>query len=185
MWIVALSLLSILSVAGVVAEPVMHLGRSEAEREVARRDALQCSAERAMLQRFEDAHGWERTADALRALSARLPRDVSPIEIHGLLRLLAASHRIELASADISGEKATNFAVLDDCVTMREVDVRGVGTVADWVGLTEDLARAGYPTSVLELSLQRRGAQDGAFDTHLVLGLYSTRPSVPNRSGGA
>lgn len=188
-WIAASALLSIASIGGLLIRPVASLERAEAEGAHKRQDAQACRAERVMLQRYEEAHGWERTAEALRSLSAKLPKDPSPIEIQGVLRLLANARRIELGSANIAAATPTSFAVLDDCVMMREVDLCGRGTLADWVGLREDLERCGYPNSVLEFSLVRTSTPDSAFDVHLVLGLYSsfpvaTKPSA-GRSGGA
>jgi hypothetical protein len=183
-WIVAAALASMLSVAGVLVQPVMGLGRAEAEREQAQKNAEACRAEQAMLRPYEAANGWERTAEALRSLSAKLPKASSSIEIHGALRLLANVHRIDLGSSSISVAKPTSFAVLDDCVVMREVDLRGSGSIADWVGFTEDLERSGYPTSVLELSLLRPSAQASTFEVHLVLGIYSSQPATASKGGG-
>jgi hypothetical protein len=179
------TLLALVALVAALAKPVVGLGRIEAEQADAERDARACRAERALLDGYEHARGSERAAEALRTLSTRLAQDVPPIEIHGVLRLLANVHRIELGSATIGAPVSTSFAELDDRVMLREVDVSGRGEPARWVALIADLERAGYTTAVLECALSRAHPRDTAYEVHLVLGLYSSRPTAAQKSGGA
>lgn len=183
-WIVVPAVLSILSVAGVVAPPLISLSKEELLRGSALRRAADCEAERADHERFEKAHGFEQIRAAEAQVDRLVPKDFSAVDVHAALRLFARSHAVELRAINFVSTQPTDLPVLADRVVMSEVNLVGTGALSGWIGLVEEFQKSGHPCRLLELSMGRARAVDVRFEVRLSLGLYHTEPLPAEESAG-
>ena len=169
-------ILSLFALTGITARPMLGIAAATMELRAAESRVDQLQLERARLDEFVKAEGFERSAEALRRLRAYIPADDGPVRVHGLVRLAAERTGIELATLDVGQLEGTGLVGERDRVVERRVRVGGQAGLTAITRLVETLRGLGLPTAVRSISIHRESPQEPRFHFAITLGLLHTAP---------
>lgn len=169
--------LAMLGLAGVTTGPALELKTSREFVEHAREQASQFGMERARLEALQAAGGIERIEQASEALRARIPTDVTELDVHTAVRLAARLRGIELDQLAIGELADAGLPRDEDIVLVRQIEIGGTGPATAFFGMLDTLRGLGFPVSVHEISLERQ-PESFVLDFHAELELYQRQSAT-------
>ncbi len=162
--------------AGALGVPYKRLQETRADHHQLVDARLRLEKLRRECAEFESQGGFSKLAELKHETSGCLPRELSRIDLHGALTLLAQVSGMELKTLSVGELSATDFAQLDDAVGRCEVSLSARGGLQALSNLVELLRQLGYPTAVLDFRLKLVEAEGSRFDIHATLGLFESMP---------
>jgi len=181
-WVAVPAVAAILGVSGVTVRPILGLDAAQLMRQEAAARLAACNAMRATADHLAASGVEARIELATKSVAALLPGEISAVEVHGLLQVLARRHAVLLQSVEIGITRDTSFVELEDRVVMLEVGLRGAGTLEGLNALVEDARTVGLPVSVNELTLTRAQPNEPQFEFRLMLGICHRAPKLGVRT---
>jgi hypothetical protein len=178
--LVVASILALFSAAGVVTRPGNELALAQAEHAAAERRVGDRRRAAEHWRAFEAQGGLTRAEGLLRALRARLPGPRSELELHGLLRWIAARSGVELERIEVLAAVDAGLEPLDDVAAVREVRVAAESPLAELRTFLAACRELGFP-AILDFGLTRASA--GRFRWSAALGLFESHPLSSFESG--
>lgn len=170
----------VLALGGVTARPVLDATRARDELEIAKRRVEECRAERDQWERHRAARTVE-LADTLRdRMRARFPSEMTDVVAHGTVRIVAQRRGVELDRLQVGADRDAGLGGETERIVLREVALAGRASLADVVGLVDDLRALGFPTCINEVTL-RRAMSSSEFEFNLVIGLMHLAPPTVNQ----
>lgn len=174
-WLVVPCVALIVGSAGVVAGPGSELALAEARVSAARLFAD--TGQREWRERLEYRQaGGDRILSEIDALIAReLPAAPSELEIHTVVKVIAAARDVELKSIGAGSEPEQVDAANVPNLMRRRIELRGGATLDAWKGVVADLRSLGFPAAVVGFSFARGQTGDTRFEGHVELDLFHAR----------
>ncbi len=166
-----------LGTVGLVAAPVFDVGQVETQRDEAAERVRESHREAEHLEPYREATVADRARQASAVLDGLYPTDVEAIDLYGVSRLVAEAHGVELTSVSVSEPVDPELAVLDDWIALREVALRGSGTLDALPRIVDGLRALGFPSAVLDFTLDREDATTREFELALTLGVFQSFPA--------
>lgn len=171
-----IAVLYVVFIGGAIGVPLRSLG--------AAKDELRNQIDaRHKLTRLQDEHqeflasgGPEALNTLANGVLGDLPKDVSRIDLHGAVTLLAQVSGLQLSALSVGEFKHIDAPHLDDAVAKCELSISGTGSADGLSNLVATLRRLGYPTVIEEFRISRPTASDSEFTIHTTLGLFQSIP---------
>ena len=176
--------LSLTAMCGFAVRPGLDIQEAEALRRHAEHRVAECVAEKKLCASFVDQGGFLRLERALDRVRELIPREATELELHSVVRIAAKATSFNLQAVSIDEPRDIGLARLGDLVVVREIDVRGVGSLGALPELVSMLRGFGYPTAVLEFTTSRQDEASSHYRTQAVLGVFAVTDPPPVSADG-
>ena len=170
--VIAGTVLSVLSLSGVVIYPAMQLEDAEELLLVSEERAEQCRQQKAALRRLESSGGLEELRQARELVRSHLPGVPTEIELHSAARIAARSASVMLDNIRIGDKRDTDWPWLDRHVYAHGMALSGSASVSALIRFQEILEELGYPCSVSDFNFTRENVRSKAFEFRMTIDMY-------------
>jgi hypothetical protein len=171
-----LVLLYLVFLGGAIGVPIRSLGTAQQ----ALKSQIDARQKLTMLQQEREEFIAAGGPDALDVLAngvvGDLPSNVSRIDLHGAVTLLAQGSGLQLSALSVGEFKHIDAAHLDDAVAKCELSISAIGGADGLSNLVATLSRLGYPTIIEEFRISRPAVSETKFTIHTTLGLFQSIP---------
>lgn len=177
------AVVTLVGLAGIAAPPALNMSQARVELEEAEQRLLECEDLNGRLESFLAIDGFDRGRAGIQTLRHLLPRDITQVEIFSIARLAARAQGLQLETLSAGEEMDLGLQSEDDRIALRELSLTGRSDLDRLVGFVELLKVYGYPTGVLQFSIQRARSEDLDFEYAMGLGFFYRTDPVVEESG--